>query len=55
MINNDNKMGNMKNTFFDVMRANTMRNNIDAKIRLRTEKRMRSFDKQFSVGFNKFI
>ena len=50
---NDTKMG--EKAFFDVMRTHTMRNNIDAKIRLRTEQRMRSFDRQFSGGFNKFI
>ena len=50
---NDNKMG--EKAFFDVMRTHTIRNNIDAKIRLRTEQRMKTFDKQFSGGFNKFI
>ncbi len=49
------KSGDIKKAFFDVIKAQTMRRDIDAIVKLRTEQRMRSFDRQFSGGFNKFI
>ena len=56
MIYKTGNVGDVSQTFFNTMKAHTMKSQteIDEKINARTAQKMRSFDRQFS-GFNKFI